>query len=454
MLLLVLQYGNTVRLLLLLPSWQSESYHQQQIYADNIWQLLKFCALNELQADIARVYEGNFFVKYVGTMLIPSWQSESYHQQQIYADNIWQLLKFGTNRLSYFTCTATNRCLGALSLSFFIWNHTVDPNNADGDYSPYTLATGCLVVIRPLLCFGFNDEQMFPLESKEIYIQKFFYQYTEICGRCVGISEKVDASMTWKILTDKTQKIIYCYDICSALDPKSFSPSAKPSVPPVPILDPAKVVFLRNHGESDDSTSDQNGSSAPFQKKYNSLMKDKNGNDRRNRKCNLVYKTGLPTHLTIGKLIDDYDQALQKGRTRQAHFEIKFTTNEKDDIMSYNDIVNYMNCDSALYDGEYWNYRNIITHKATPRIHPNYKGSSYNLRILWENGEHSDEPLKVFGKDAPVDCAVYAKKHGLLDIDKPEGRWFKRIAKRKALLVRLVKQARLQSFCTSPKYHR
>ena len=29
---------------------------------------------------------------------------------------------------------------------------------------------------------------------------------------------------------------------------------------------------------------------------------------------------------------------------------------EKDDIMLYNDIVNYINCDSVLYDGEYWNY--------------------------------------------------------------------------------------------------
>ena len=198
-------------------------------------------------------------------------------------------------------------------------------------------------------------------------------------------------------------------------------------------------------------------------------MKDENGNDRRNGKGNLVYqlgphpddlagqyfhmphpKTDLPTHLTIGRLIDDYDQALHKDRTRQAHFEVKFTRDEKDDIMSYNDIVNYMNRDSSLYDGEYWNYRKIIAHEATPRNHPNYKGSSYNLRVLWENGEHSDEPLKVFGKDAPVDCAIYAKKNGLLN--KPGWRRFKRIAKREALLVRLVKQARLRSFCTSPKY--
>lgn len=54
-------------------------------------------------------------------------------------------------------------------------------------------------------------------------------------------------------------------------------------------------------------------------------------------------KTGIPTHMTIGKLIDDYDKATNNDKTRQAHFEIKFTTYQKEDIMSYNKIVNYMN---------------------------------------------------------------------------------------------------------------
>lgn len=38
--------------------------------------------------------------------------------------------------------------------------------------------------------------------------------------------------------------------------------------------------------------------------------------------------------------------------------------------------------------------------------HPNYKSSSYNFYVLWENGEETDEPLKIFGKDASVDCAL------------------------------------------------
>ena len=46
-------------------------------------------------------------------------------------------------------------------------------------------------------------------------------------------------------------------------------------------------------------------------------------------------ETGLPTLMTICKLIDDYDDEHQRDKTRQDHFEVHFTTDEKDNIMSY-----------------------------------------------------------------------------------------------------------------------
>ena len=101
-------------------------------------------------------------------------------------------------------------------------------------------------------------------------------------------------------------------------------------------------------------------------------MNDENGNDRWDENVDLLYqlgpypddlpgqyffmlhpKTGLATHMTIGKLVDDYDQALRKDKTRQAHFEIKFTSDEEEDIMSYNDIINYMNHHLPSHDGSY-----------------------------------------------------------------------------------------------------
>lgn len=91
-------------------------------------------------------------------------------------------------------------------------------------------------------------------------------------------------------------------------------------------------------------------------------MKDENRNHGCDEDGNLLYQfgahpddlpgqyfhmahstTGLPTNITVGKLIDDYDQALHKDKTRQEYFEIKFTSDKKEDIMSYNNIVYYMN---------------------------------------------------------------------------------------------------------------
>lgn len=101
-------------------------------------------------------------------------------------------------------------------------------------------------------------------------------------------------------------------------------------------------------------------------------MKNENRNNYRNADGNLMYQlgphldklpgrylniphpeTGLPKHVTIGKLIEDYDDALQQHPDYQAYFEIKYTRNDKDNIISYNDIVNYLNDDTTLYNEEY-----------------------------------------------------------------------------------------------------
>jgi hypothetical protein len=79
-----------------------------------------------------------------------------------------------------------------------------------------------------------------------------------------------------------------------------------------------------------------------------------------------------------------------------------------------------------------------------------YNGSRFNLLVKWENGEITTEPLSVIAADDPVTCAVYAREHDLLDV---EGwRHFWNLAKREKHFLRLVKQAKMKSYCQSPKY--
>ena len=70
--------------------------------------------------------------------------------------------------------------------------------------------------------------------------------------------------------------------------------------------------------------------------------------------------------------------------------------------------------------------------------------------IGWESGEISAEPLVVVAKDDPVAIAIYAKDNDLLDT--PGWKRFKSLARRHKKYIRLVNQARLQSYRHSRKY--
>jgi hypothetical protein len=70
--------------------------------------------------------------------------------------------------------------------------------------------------------------------------------------------------------------------------------------------------------------------------------------------------------------------------------------------------------------------------------------------LEWENGETTFEPLTVIAADDPVTCAIYARDNNLLET----AGWkrFKGIAKREQKLTRMINQAKLRSYRTSPKY--
>jgi len=70
--------------------------------------------------------------------------------------------------------------------------------------------------------------------------------------------------------------------------------------------------------------------------------------------------------------------------------------------------------------------------------------------IEWETGEVTSEPLDAIIADDPVTCAIYAKENGLLDT--PGWKKLKRIAKREKVFTRMVNQAKLRSYNTSPRY--
>ena len=70
--------------------------------------------------------------------------------------------------------------------------------------------------------------------------------------------------------------------------------------------------------------------------------------------------------------------------------------------------------------------------------------------MLWETGEVTYEPLDFLAKDIPVKLAQYAIEDSLLN--KPGWKRFKRYKWRQKQVERLIRQAKLQSYCLCIKY--
>ena len=113
--------------------------------------------------------------------------------------------------------------------------------------------------------------------------------------------------------------------------------------------------------------------------------------------------------------------------------------------------MNYLHRDS-LEDGDrIWKFKQILAHSGPlTHRHPSYKGCSYNLLIEWETGEQTEEPLSNMIADDPVSVALYAKKNNLLDTQ--GWKQLRRLARKDKQLQRLINQAKLRSFQTTPKY--
>ena len=98
----------------------------------------------------------------------------------------------------------------------------------------------------------------------------------------------------------------------------------------------------------------------------------------------------------------------------------KIVGNKYDEIVAYNQIVDFIEQDDG-WEG-IWKFEEILDHQGPLRQgHKDYKGSKYNVLLLWSTGEQTWEPVKTITKGqgvldtGPVTLAIYAKDNDLLD---------------------------------------
>jgi hypothetical protein len=150
----------------------------------------------------------------------------------------------------------------------------------------------------------------------------------------------------------------------------------------------------------------------------------------------------------IVQMIEDHDSDINENPT-MIKFRLSINNDTAEDVITYNKLLEYLSKDEE--NDIVWKFRQIVSHQGPLRPeHPDYKGSMYNIMVEWETGEITSEPLQVIAADDPVTCAIYAKDNNLLDL--PGWKRFKSMAKRQKKFTRLINQAKLKSYSSSPKY--
>ena len=469
-------------------------------------------AMDKLISDSAQVEISNRVKDILRALIIDAWQSEPHYQHQNFAENRWKHLQRNLNWVMNWRNVPAKFWLLCLIWVADVMNHTSEKSL--GWKPPLQVLTGQTIDISILLCFMFWDivyVTRYPDHnySGEVGSEKS----TEIRGRFVGFSWECGHALTFKILTDDTDKIIHRSRVRLAKDNENnLKLDAEASTLP-------ERVFIRSKHDSnqddvqlptidvsnnpfsvEDSISTEEGEQAdpeiptdpspmddpPLQARptIDSLSDDDEDvaphlrsefdKDEATKFIIQNLKTLNPVEtkkLSPEEMINrsflmpaSNDGTRLRATIRERVQEYKdglelqpdrvrfkcLVNNDYEEIVAYNDIIDYIEADTT--EEGVWKFRQILEHKKMKSSDPDYKGSSYNLLVEWEGGECTWEPLTALIKDDPVTVALYGKKHDLIGKPGWNSKHLKHIAKTQKKLIRLANQAKLHSFRTKPVY--
>ena len=107
-------------------------------------------------------------------------------------------------------------------------------------------------------------------------------------------------------------------------------------------------------------------------------------------------------------------EAVDGNRRPNINFILDIGEGKVEELITYNQLLDHLEQadeqDNSM-DQELYRFRAIIGHEGPLKAtDPNWKGSKWNVKIEWEPGEITFEPLSVIAADDPITCAAYAKE--------------------------------------------
>ena len=369
-------------------------------------------AMEKLISDRAQTEISNKVLDILRNYMIDDWQSEPYHEHQNPAEQRYQTIKKYTNKVLDRTGAPASTWLLALLYITYLLNHMAS-ETLNWQTPLYTL-TGTTTDISAILYFQFWEPVYYATADSMKYEGKpgFPSNTAEAKGHFVGFGESVGDILTNKILTDDTNKIIFRSYVRTALNTKECNRRLNPTGgEPKPIIEIVK---------SPRSAKGEPGRTSMITFKPDELI-------------NRTYLTkpdgkGQRFRAKIVQKIIDNETSLQE-RPEHIKFLVSIEGDKADEIVAYKYILDYLE-DTMENDSPnmMWTFKDIVAHEGPLKpTDPSYKGSQYNVLVVWEDKSHMYEPLKIIGADCPVICAEYGKRSGLLD--EPGWKRFKSIAK-------------------------
>ena len=274
-------------------------------------------------------------------------------------------------------------------------------------------------------------------------------------GYWAGFAANQGDSLTWRTITEDTQRIIICSGIQSSLSTTTNQCLASPSGEGTTL--PFSIPYPQ-HSKNSLPLDPFDESTANFEQFVNSQSGEDEDNPIPMANIDIPIPFGssflLPPedngehHMAKIIDIDHHGPPLEDMK-----FKLKINKDQAEEIMSYNQLMDYIQKGT---DGEedldlLFKFKDILAHQGPlESTDPNHKGSKYNVMVEWEPGEVTYEPLTLISKEDPINCAVYAKKHDLLDTT--GWNYPKRHAKISKRPIRAVKQSRIHQARASARY--
>ena len=418
-------------------------------FSDNI---RKWGAMDTLISDGGKYDISKGVTDLLHSLFIQDYQSESYHQDQTKTETCFGPAMRYTNTVM--NTSGYRACCWLLCLQyiFVVLHHLASPT-LQGIYPVQTLQG-----TTPDTSFMPHTPFYEPVYYRIEFSEPDFHlpsSSNEKKGYWVGFAANQGDSLTWRTLTEDTQRIIICSGIQSALSTTTnqclASPSGEGTTLPFPIPYPQHAQISLPLDPFDESTPT-----------FEQFVNRQSGEDEDNP----IHMANIDIPNLLGRSfllppedngehpmakiidIDDHGPPLEGMK-----FKLKINKDQTDEIMSYNQLMDYIQKGT---DGEedpdlLFKFRDFVAHQGPlESIDPDQKGSKYNVMVEWESGEVTHEPLTLISKDDPITCAVYAKKHDLLDTT--GWKHLKRYAKTSKRLIRTVKQSRIRQVRASARY--